>query len=115
MVHAKIRNRETTGRPREDDGGAGSVAAMVQRGAREDQDRATAAICAARRDYQTKESELITNMRRTITSFDMERYIQRILDAFYDRWGKEWCDGCDKAMPLVPGTRRCADCIEERG
>ena len=49
----------------------------------------------------------------TTEAADEIRYCDKLLEIIYHRWTREYCEVCDYAMPLVPGTRRCADCYNE--
>ena len=47
-------------------------------------------------------------MTLTELKLDLWRYEKRVEEVR----AREYCLGCDYAMPLVPGTGRCADCVE---
>lgn len=49
-------------------------------------------------------------MKPPLTEEQLKAFTDRIVEIVRERWDKEFCDCCDYAMPLVPGTKLCADC-----
>jgi len=45
------------------------------------------------------------------TQEELAAYQGQVLDAYVSRFGKIYCAGCDYAVPLVPDTNLCADCV----